>query len=204
MPDKNQTKNLPACSRWQQLLEKYRSDTATGQLIFVQYTGGSSADLTMLQKTDGGWETLLSCPAFVGENGIGKTREGDTKTPVGVFDLTLAFGIKDDPGTRIPYVKIHENLYWCDDEKYYNTLIDITEKPHDCQGEHLIDYAPQYNYGMVLDYNHECIYEEGSAIFLHCTGDKKYTAGCIAVDEESMLQILQRAEKGIKICIYPR
>lgn len=201
MSDKNQTKDVPVCSRWQQLLEKYRGDDRTGQLILVQYTGESRADLTMFQKTDGQWEKLLSCPAFVGKNGIGKTREGDTKTPIGVFELTLAFGIRDDPGAHIPYVKIHENLYWCGDEKYYNTLIDITEKPHNCRGEHLIDYDPQYNYGMVLDYNKECIYGEGSAIFLHCTGDKKYTGGCIAVEEEAMVKILQKAKKGIKICI---
>lgn len=188
-------------STLRELLTKYASDNATRQLIFVKHTGGSSAHLTMYEKTTEGWTEILSCPAFIGENGMGKAREGDSKTPEGIFGLPIAFGIKDDPGAKIPYAKVNENLYWCGDEQYYNQLIDITEKPHNCQGEHLIDYAPQYNYGMFIDYNKEGIYGEGSAIFLHCTGSKNHTAGCVAVSEPDMITILQHAEEGSKICI---
>lgn len=195
-----QNTNSPA-SIQQNLLTRYASDSATRQLIFVQCTGGSNAELKMYGKTDTGWDELLSCPAFIGKNGMGKAKEGDSKTPEGIFGLPIAFGIKDDPGAKIPYVKVNENLYWCGDEQYYNQLIDITEKPHACQGEHLIDYAPQYNYGMFIDYNKEGIYGEGSAIFLHCTGSKNYTAGCVAVSEKDMIKILQNAEEGTKICI---
>ena len=37
---------------WQKLLSDYASDPAVSQLIFVQCTDGSNADLLMFQKTD--------------------------------------------------------------------------------------------------------------------------------------------------------
>lgn len=70
----------------------------------------------MYQKSGSYWTELLSCPAFVGKNGLGKTKEGDQKTPEGIFDLPVAFGIMDNPGSKIPYVKVNENLYWCGDD----------------------------------------------------------------------------------------
>ena len=104
----------------------------------------------------------------------------------------------------MPYIQVNENLYWCGDDAYYNQLIDITEKPHSCEGEHLIDCAPQYHYAMFIDYNQEGIPGKGSAIFLHCTGKNPYTAGCVAVPEEVMKTIVQKADEGIKICIYQK
>ena len=68
----------------------------------------------------------------------------------------------------------------------------------------MIDYIPQYNYGMVLDYNSACTYGAGSAIFLHCKGTGSYTAGCIAVSQKNMIKILNNAEQGAKICIYKK
>ena len=189
---------------WQKLLSDYASDPAVSQLIFVQCTDGSNADLLMFQKTESHWEPLLSSPAFIGKNGLGKTKEGDYKTPIGVYGLPIVFGIKEDPGARMPYIQVNENLYWCGDDAYYNQLIDITEKPHSCEGEHLIDCAPQCHYAMFIDYNQEGIPGKGSAIFLHCTGKNPYTAGCVAVPEEVMKTIVQKADEGIKICIYQK
>lgn len=189
--------------RWDQLLEKYRDDTETNQLVFVRYTGGSNATVQMYTKSGKKWKRILNCEGYVGSNGIGKTEEGDKKTPTGTFNLTQAFGIEDDPGAGTSYVKVNEYLYWCGDQPYYNRLVDIREHPHICHGEHLIDYAPHYNYGMFLDYNKKCTYGKGSAIFLHCTGSNPYTAGCIAVSQEDMIKIIKKAKKGTKICIYP-
>lgn len=189
--------------RWDQLLEQYRDDAKTNQLVFVRYTGGSSATVQMYTKSGNQWTRILDCNGYVGSNGIGKTKEGDRKTPTGTFNLTQAFGIKDDPGAGTPYVKVTQYLYWCGDQPYYNQLIDVREHPHQCRGEHLIDYVPHYYYGMFLDYNKDCVYGKGSAIFLHCTGPNPYTAGCIAVSQENMIKIIRNAKSGAKICIYP-
>ena len=189
--------------RWNRILRNYRQDSQVKQLIFVKYTGGTEALVSLYQKTSSGWDCLLSCPGYVGREGIGKIKEGDEKTPVGIFSLTSAFGIKDNPGARMDYVKIHPNLYWCGDEHAYNRLIDIRETPHECLGEHLIEFAPHYHYGFFTDFNRECVYGRGSAIFFHCSGPKPYTGGCVAVAEENMVFLLQRTEPGAKLCIFP-
>ena len=40
-----------------------------------------------------------------------------------------------------------------------------------------------------------------SSPLLHCTGSNKYTAGCVAINEEAMKKILQWAKPGVKIVI---
>ncbi len=189
--------------RWEELLSEYIEDEETNQLVFVRYTGGTDAKVQMYQKAGGSWEQILDCSGYVGYNGLDKERQGDRKTPTGTFELTQAFGIEDDPGARMPYVKVDSNLYWCADSVRYNQLTDIREYPHDCAGEHLIDYAPNYNYGMFLDFNKDCVVGAGAAIFLHCMGSRTYTEGCIAVSQDDMITIIRNAEEGAKICIYP-
>ncbi len=190
-------------SRWSQLLDEYKEDSGTKQLVFVKYEGGSRAAVQMYEKNGGKWSCIVDCQGYVGRNGIDKVREGDGKTPTGTFSLTHAFGIQDDPGAKLPYVKVNSYLYWCADQSHYNQLIDIRQYPHSCSGEHLINYVPHYYYGMFLDFNKENVYQKGAAIFLHCTGSNPYTAGCVAVSQADMIKIIQHAEEGAKICIYP-
>jgi L,D-peptidoglycan transpeptidase YkuD (ErfK/YbiS/YcfS/YnhG family) len=186
---------------WEALKEKYREDTNTNQLLLVKYQGGSRAIVELYDKQDGAWVLIRSGEGEVGREGIGKAAEGDARTPVGEFTLTGAFGIQEDPGAKQTYTHIQDYHYLCADEAYYNQLIDIRQVPHDCSGEHMIEYTQCYAYGMFLDYNKENIFGKGSAIFLHCKGKKGYTAGCVAVDEPFMLEILRRAGEGAKICI---
>ncbi len=188
--------------KWDKLLAQYRNDASTNQLVFVQHLGGSRAQVMMYSKSGGSWQKVVSCIGYVGRNGINKTREGDGKTPTGTFNLTGGFGIRDNPGARMPYTKINDYLYWCSDKTHYNQLIDIRQYPHTCRGEHLIDYVPHYDYGMFTDYNREGVYGKGSAIFLHRMGSNPYTGGCIAVPQADMIRILQMAQPGAKICIY--
>ena len=190
--------------KWNQLLETYENDSSVNQLIFVQYQGGSNAQVILYEKQNGSWKEDFSCQGYVGGNGIDKVKEGDRKTPTGVFGFTKAFGIKDNPGAKLPYTKLNPYLYWCGDKQWYNTLVDVRETPHECSGEHLISYVPHYNYVLAIDYNPECIFGKGSAIFLHCTGSNPYTGGCVAVSESNMIRIMQTVDKGAKICIYPQ
>ena len=55
---------------------------------------------------------------------------------------------------------------------------------------------------MCIDFNSDNIYPNGSNIFIHVKGSKNYTAGCIALDEESMVTVLKNSTKKTKICIY--
>ena len=188
--------------KWNQLLETYEKDSSVNQLIFVKYQGGSNAQVLFYEKEKGIWKEKFSCQVYVGKNGIDKEKEGDQKTPTGVFSFMKAFGIKDNPGAKLPYIKLDPYLYWCEDEPWYNTMVDVRENPHNCTGVHLISYAPQYHYVLALNYNPRCIFGKGSAIFLHCIGDKPYIGGCVAVSENDMVRILQSVDEGAKICIY--
>lgn len=177
----------------------------TDQIVLVDYTGGSKAVLSVHEKLNGVWTELASCDAYVGKKGIGKTKEGDKKTPTGTYNLTTPFGIKDDPGAQMSYLKVTKYHYWCGDSssEYYNRLVDEREvsRKHKSSDEYLIKYKGAYNYCMFIDYNAEGVPNKGSCIFLHCTGKNRYTAGCVAIPEKTMKQIIRWAREGTKIVI---
>lgn len=198
--------NAPSIHWRKDTTGKYLNDDAVKQIITVQATDGSNAVVKLFEKTvENGkivWTQTLECPAFIGLEGLGKTKEGDNKTPIGDFGIITAFGIKENPGTSLPYIDADENTYCCGDNNFYNQMIDISEHPHDCSdGEHIIDYTPEYNYGIFIDYNKDGTPGLGSAIFLHCAGANTYTGGCIAVSENNMVTILKAADANARIII---
>ena len=195
--------SMAAQSKWKKLMNTYRYDDKVNELIFVKCGKGSNAKLYLYKKTENNkWKKTVSCKAFIGQNGLGKKKAGDRKTPKGTFTMTHAFGIKKDPGSKMKYIRVNRHLYWCADKKYYNRMVDLRKKPHKCRGEHLITYKKQYAYAMAFDFNRSCTYGKGSAIFLHCFGDYDYTLGCIAVSKKNMKKILRTCGEGTKICIY--
>jgi len=184
------------------------------QLITVHCTEGSHAQLSFFEQADSGWTLRLRCDAYIGRMGAGKTREGDMKTPLGLFYLSMPFGILTDPSADDPlrrtatkYLQINENHYWCgQDGPYYNRLIDASVPPP-CwlpspADEHMCDFAPSYHYGMFIEYNREGKSGLGSAIFLHCTGRRPYTAGCVAVEEKFMRELILSLKEGAAILIF--
>ena len=177
----------------------------TDQIVLVEYQSGSSAVLSIHEKQNGVWKELYSCTAYVGKNGIGKTKEGDKRTPTGTFNLTTPFGIKADPGANMPYTQVTKYHYWCgtSGSQYYNQLIDtrVVDRQRTSSDEYLISYVPQYNYCMFIDYNASGEAGKGSCIFLHCTGSSTSTGGCVAVPEGVMKKIIQWARPGAKIVI---
>lgn len=177
----------------------------TSQIVLVEHESGSRATLSIHEKKNGLWTQLYSCRAYLGKNGIGKTKEGDKKTPSGAYNLTFPFGIKSDPGARQDYLKVTKHHYWCgtSSSDYYNQLVDMrkVDRKYTSSDEYLIKYKGVYNYCMFIDYNADGEAGKGSCIFLHCTGSNKYTAGCIAVDEAVMKKIVQWAKPGAKIVI---
>ena len=177
----------------------------TDQIVLVEYQSGSRAVLSIHEKQNGVWKELYSCTAYVGKNGIGKTKEGDKRTPTGTFNLTTPFGIKADPGANMPYTQVTKYHYWCGSSgsQYYNQLIDtrVIDRQRTSADEYLISYVPQYNYCMFIDYNASGEAGKGSCIFLHCTGSSTSTGGCVAVPESVMKKIIQWARPGAKIVI---
>lgn len=137
---------------------------------------------------------LFETKAYIGRNGItNDKKEGDGKTPIGIFELGLAFGTHNKNEINYKnYIEINENLYWVDDvkSKYYNQLIDINKTEKDWESaEHLIEYPKQYEYAIEIKTNLDNIKGKGSAIFLHCSIERP-TAGCIAINKEQMKKLL--------------
>ncbi len=189
-------------------LTRYIADTAVHHIIVVKYTGGTSCAVKMYEKVQhagkAGWRVALACDGIVGRNGVGKQRAGDKKTPLGDFGMITAFGIKPNPGTKLPYVDVTPSIYCCADNVAYNRIIDVNDKPHRCRGEHMITYDPDYNYGFFFDYNKDCVVGKGAAVFFHCTSDSPSTAGCIGVAEKDMVAILQAIDMGARLIVKDR
>lgn len=187
-------------------LSKYRADTAVRNVILVQCTGGSDARVEMYGKDDslGTWSRILQTDGHIGRNGYTEAkREGDGMSPVGDFGILLAFGIKPDPGASVAYLRVTPDTYAIDGEgEYYNRIVDANEAGTR-DGEEMYAYSPEYNYGIALDYNIDCVPGAGSNIFFHCKGAKPATGGCVAVDEDVMRRILLRLTPRDRICIYP-
>lgn len=204
-----QSSHTAPSSQWSGILSKYRNDSRVQQLVFVQALKGSQARVIVYQKDESehnAWTSVLDCDGFIGWNGLGKQKEGDGKTPTGDFGITTAFGIKKNPGTKMPYLDVTESMYCCGEKEFYNKIIDNATMKHKCgeNSEHMISYSPQYNYGFAIDYNKDGAFGKGSAIFFHCFGPNDYTAGCVSVAEENMKTILKYCDGNARICIYPK
>ena len=147
-------------------------------------------------------KVLFTTDVYVGRNGLGKTGEGDGKTPLGILRPLTAFGIMPNPGTAMPYLDVTPATFACDEDcQYYNRIVDTAATGHDCKGEAMDSLRPYYTYGIASDFNKACIYPEGSAIFIHVKGPKPYTGGCIAFDEDRMVEILRRCDLSLVISI---
>lgn len=201
---------------WQGTDGKWQVDDAEkiGQLEVAKYTNqiivvavsDEGARLCFYERItendaevkDKTWKLVLETEAIIGRNGLGKTKEGDGKTPIGIFRFVSVFGILENPGTKMDYIQVDESHYWVDDSgsKYYNQFISIDEVEADwASAEHICEYVDTYNYVLATSYNSECIPGRGSAVFLHCTSETaRETAGCIAIPENYMKIIIKRVE----------
>lgn len=172
---------------------KYQAPDKTSQLAVVDYQGSSKGIFRYYERKNDGWKMIFKCKAWVGQRGIGKKKEGDKKTPTGMYILGQAFGILKNPGTKMPYVKVNQYHYWCGDSNsvYYNQLIRADQVKHICHGEQLIRYSGVYDYAISIGYNKKGTPKKGSAIFLHCSRNRA-TAGCVAIPKKKMKRLLKR------------
>ncbi len=175
----------------------------TEKQIMVVAATGSSATLSLHNRqADGNWSEIFTTKASIGKNGIGKSKEGDHKTPRGSYRFTMGFGLKQPGSVNLPYTQVDENCFWVDDpsSKYYNQFVSLRNVEKDWNSaESLAGSGKSYNYALAINYNEACVPGKGSAIFLHClpTGG----AGCIAVSEEAMVRLLKETSPGCLLLI---
>ncbi len=188
-------------------------DENVKQLFVVAGMGESltAATISMHERdTDGNWKQILSTPGYVGKNGLCADEahaEGCGQTPMGVYKFNKAFGIADDPGCAMDYVKVTDDTYWSGDDRegmHYNEMVSFKEFPdlNMDNSEHIIDYDYQYQYCLNISFNEDGTAGRGSAIFLHCLGPyKPYTGGCVAVPENIMKLIMQKVDPECEVVI---
>lgn len=159
----------------------------------------------LLLKHNNQWN-LFSEPmeAVVGRNDIapiGEKREGDGRTPAGIFLIKRTFGYNASINSKMPYRQVLDDDLWVDDPNApdYNQWVKKNETSA-ASFEKMKRIDDQYKYGIIIEYNtNPVIKGHGSAIFLHVWKEKSSpTAGCVAVSEENMIKILSWLDPDAK------
>jgi len=124
-------------------------------------------------------------------------KEGDSKSPAGVFRIGTAFGYaaQPPPAWKMPYVNLTPTVECVDDtaSKFYNRIVDrATVSPDWHSSEHMSEAGIAYRWGAVIDHNVNPITPGlGSCVFLHIwAGPATGTAGCTAMPQDQLEPIL--------------
>jgi L,D-peptidoglycan transpeptidase YkuD (ErfK/YbiS/YcfS/YnhG family) len=175
-------------------------------------------DARQLIVADGQWVAKFpAMAARVGYAGWAQASarvQGTGTTPWGTFGITDAFGLKANPGTKLPYRLADADDYWVGDNKDAKTYNMVQPSPaakrtwRTGESEKLSGYPTQYEYAAVIDFNRpapasitwnatlgENVTSKpanvklGSAIFLHINGAGD-TAGCVSLARADLLSVL--------------
>ena len=169
-------------------------------------TGGGFRRIVVRRSVENSSRGLLAfgqriVPCALGRSGVTtKKREGDGATPAGALPLLFVYYRADRitrPRTRLRLESIRADRGWCDDpaDRNYNRPVRL---PYDAGHERLWRDDRLYDLVVVLDYNFATpVAGAGSAIFLHLASPAmKPTAGCVAIGEAAMRQLLLGAADG--------
>lgn len=158
----------------------------------------ASVQVIALEKKNDCWQgPFLPMEGMIGRKGFappGEKREGDGRTPSGIFPLGTVFGYEPSFPTMMPYRQVTTDDLWVDDihAADYNRLVkrgstrassfEVMKRDDDL-----------YKYGIVVEYNTDPVIKGyGSAIFFHLwRGKGTPTEGCIALSEEDLMRILR-------------
>ena len=150
------------------------------------------------EKRKGEWRRAFKeMKGIVGKNGLTKNKkEGDGKSPIGMYSFGTAFGSQSKPAKlKLPYKRTTNNDYWIDDvkSKDYNKWVTYKGNPNNKWKSFERMKHDLYKYGVVINYNNNPVIKgKGSAIFLHIwRNEKGVTAGCVATSEQNLLTILR-------------
>ena len=192
---------------------------SAGQVLVVTADSWRTSYATLRayeRDGEGGWRMVVDAtPARLGWSGLYKSdqrRQGTGKTPAGTFAIPWAFGRKADPGTQLRYRQFDRDDAWTynpSNPRTYNVFQDapISWSSYGSYVEELWSYGAQYNYVAVMDYNlpdgpirrgpdgvrrvaKPADTTAGGGIFLHVSNGKP-TAGCIAIPEGTMREVLR-------------
>ncbi|AJI57189.1 L,D-transpeptidase catalytic domain protein [Francisella philomiragia] len=119
-------------------------------------------------------------------------KEGDSKSPAGIFDIGKTFGFANI--SAVEYVQIKTGIECVDDSnsKYYNQIVnsDLIDDKDWLSAENMSEIAI-YKYGVEILYNtNPAIAKKGSCIFMHIwKSPTTGTEGCTAMAEDDIRDI---------------
>ena len=125
-------------------------------------------------------------------------KEGDIRSPAGIFTLGTAFGYAAQPldGLKLPYLQLTPAIECVDDpaSQHYNRIVDRADVTPDWKSsEHMRDAGEAYVWGVVVNHNGTVpgtsrpVPGSGSCVFLHIwSGDERGTTGCTAMAEPNL------------------
>lgn len=188
----------------------------TRQILLVADEGFlsfSPGKVYALEKSYFAWRQAMNpFDAVIGRNGFappGGKREGDGRTPSGVYSLETTFGYAEIINSKMPYRQALADDLWVDDPNAadYNRWVK-KHKTRATSYEKMRRNDNLYKYGVVIEYNTQPVIKgHGSAIFLHVWKEPgATTAGCVAVSEPDILKILSwlNPEANPAVVINPK
>jgi len=205
---------------------------ATTQVVLVVAPGWDATEATLSafeRDAAGRWQQRgTSHPVTIGRHGCGwgrglhpqradgpQKREGDGRSPAGVFTIGPAFGAAATCDTGLDYRPLTGDD-WCidvPDSPLYNRIVSTREvgtaavagstEPMRRDLHHDDD---TYAIGFVIGHNAGCERGAGSCIFAHLVGNPPLpTAGCTAMSEEHLRTLLRwlRADADPRFVLLP-
>lgn len=171
-------------------------------VVLAPEMNATAAQMTRYEKEETLYRAVASSiPVVLGRNGLGWAQgkgilkyEGDGRSPAGIFDITATFGEGSEPQSAMPYLHADEKLICIDDaeDNHYNQMgrLDPLHPPKSYETMRRHDLL--YRNGAVIDYNRKGEKGRGSCIFFHLNRpDYRPTAGCTAMDEQPLLELLR-------------
>jgi zinc D-Ala-D-Ala dipeptidase len=184
------------------------------QLIIAVIDDWSSTHARVsLWQRKGTWQKLDEWPATIGRRGaawgIGLhpareapiKKEGDGKSPAGVFTLRKVYGYAADapPSWRMPYESAVD-LECINDPSsdHYTQIVDRKQVPSDWQSAELMRRDDKlYTWVVDIAHNPEAKRSAGSCIFLHVWGGpESATDGCTAMEKKKLEAMLDKLDPG--------
>jgi D-alanyl-D-alanine dipeptidase len=145
--------------------------------------------------------------APVGRSGPAK-REGDGKSPAGVFALRGSFGYAKTASSTLPYQAVTGDWKCVDDpqSKHYNAILDKRTTTIDWKSaEEMRRKDDLYKWGVDVAHNPRATPGGGSCIFLHVWRDAdSATVGCTAMEAQVLERLISRIDTTTMFVLLPR
>lgn len=178
-------------------------------VVIAQDMNATSGMMVRYEKETGVYKAVsASVPVILGRSGLGwdqgrepLKREGDGRSPAGLFDITATFGEDPTANSALPYWYADDRLICIDDvnDTRYNTMGYLTPEDLPKSFERMRRDDAVYRNGAVIDYNGERVSGRGSCIFFHLNHlNKRPTAGCTAMEEQPLLELINWFDQNKK------